>query len=493
MLTTAAPAPGGTEANALVDRFVAAGVVLAVVGTGQAAGTWQSVAAGTGGTAITAVPADPATAYDRLTSTLQARYVVRFAPPAGNDRVQLAVTSAGQRQTAELALPQAASNAAPSSTAPAAEASSPSALLWILVGVVVLVALVAAGALLLRRRRADRAEPDLVPAVVRTSRLPDGPRDPRRRLCPARRRSVAAWSGTCPAAAERASRRCRTLGRRGGGGGSVAAVPDDAVAEPDDDVAAAADDEAPRSRNLPSPRSRNLPSPRCRTMPSPAVEPDAPVAAVPDDPSRGAGRRRPPWSRTTCRPSGAGRPDVPAVAGPPSPRWPDDAARRGGRRTDVPAVADEVPAVRGGGRLCRLPREPELPSPLAGRPVAAAVPEPAAAAAPASRMPCRIPCRGPDAPVAAVPDDATMPGVRVFDVSDPGRPTEITPNADNGDFENPWPPPSRPEVAPAAEPTRGAAGVRRPAPRARGRGRRGRGSRPEPGVVDSGGSRARSR
>ena len=37
VLTTAAPAPGGTEANALVDRFVAAGVVLAVVGTGQAA------------------------------------------------------------------------------------------------------------------------------------------------------------------------------------------------------------------------------------------------------------------------------------------------------------------------------------------------------------------------------------------------------------------------------------------------------------------------
>ena len=103
---------------------MAAGVVLAVVGTGQAAGTWQSVAAGTGGTAITAVPADPATAYDRLTSTLQARYVVRFAPPAGNDRVQLAVTSAGQRQTAELALPQAASNAAPSSTTPAARDAS---------------------------------------------------------------------------------------------------------------------------------------------------------------------------------------------------------------------------------------------------------------------------------------------------------------------------------------------------------------------------------
>ncbi|HYJ75193.1 MAG TPA: hypothetical protein VEV65_06295, partial [Kineosporiaceae bacterium] len=168
VLTTSQPPPVGADAQRLVDRLITAGVVLGVVGTGSAGTSWQDVANGTGGAAVAAVPTDSSSAYDSLLATLQGRYVVRFAPPAGVEQVSLAITSAGQRLTTALAVPGATGSSAAPSTAPspAAEQTSSSVPWGILVGLAVLAVLLVGGVLLLRRR--GRSTDD-GPAPVETS------------------------------------------------------------------------------------------------------------------------------------------------------------------------------------------------------------------------------------------------------------------------------------------------------------------------------------
>jgi hypothetical protein len=157
VLTTSAPAPTGDEAERLVDSLAGAGVVLGVVGTGNAGTSWKDVAAATGGTAVAAAPTDASAAYDGLLAALQGRYLVRFTPPPGTGQVSLAVTSAGQRYRTMLTIPGVAPtpSAAP---APRVSTSSRSPGWWILLGVAALAGLVLVALLLLRRNRASRPD-----------------------------------------------------------------------------------------------------------------------------------------------------------------------------------------------------------------------------------------------------------------------------------------------------------------------------------------------
>ena len=83
VLYTGAPDAGGEPAATVVERMRAAGVVLAVVGSGETASPfWTAVAEGTGGMAVTAGPSGVIGAFDQVTAALGTRYLVTFPAPA---------------------------------------------------------------------------------------------------------------------------------------------------------------------------------------------------------------------------------------------------------------------------------------------------------------------------------------------------------------------------------------------------------------------------
>lgn len=82
VLFTGAPDAGGEAAGSIVDRMRAAGVLCAVVETGDAgSGFWSTVAAGTGGVAVRAAPAEVVAGFDRVASALQRRYLLTIPTP----------------------------------------------------------------------------------------------------------------------------------------------------------------------------------------------------------------------------------------------------------------------------------------------------------------------------------------------------------------------------------------------------------------------------
>ena len=83
VLYTGAPDAGGEPAATVVERMRAAGVVLAVVGSGETASPfWTAVAEGTGGMAVTAGPSGVIGAFDQVTAALGTRYLLTFPAPA---------------------------------------------------------------------------------------------------------------------------------------------------------------------------------------------------------------------------------------------------------------------------------------------------------------------------------------------------------------------------------------------------------------------------
>jgi hypothetical protein len=183
VLTTSGAPPAGEDAERLIDRLVAAGVVLGVVGIDSAGTTWKEVAAATGGTAVAAVPTDSSAAYDGLLEALQGRYLVRFTPPPGAAQVALAITSAGQRYTTQLTIPGPRGKTPAPGAAPAAPVqTSSSAPGWIAAAVAVLVGLVLLSLLVLRRQRrgsgpvsASDAPADVDPAAPEVEATPVDP------------------------------------------------------------------------------------------------------------------------------------------------------------------------------------------------------------------------------------------------------------------------------------------------------------------------------
>jgi hypothetical protein len=133
VLFTGAPDAGGDAATSIVDRMRAAGVLVAVVETGEAgSGFWSAVAAGTGGVAVRAAPTDVVAAFDRVAEALQRRYLLTIPTP---DRLPAAVvvqTDAGD-----------ASLVGQATAAPAPQAAG-----FVAVTGVALVAVLAAAALL---------------------------------------------------------------------------------------------------------------------------------------------------------------------------------------------------------------------------------------------------------------------------------------------------------------------------------------------------------
>jgi hypothetical protein len=93
VLYTAAPDAGGESAADLGERLNAAGVLLAVVTTaadGQAVPQyWATVAADSGGVAVSGRASEVVPAFDRLTAALRTRYVVTTPVP---DRLPATVT-----------------------------------------------------------------------------------------------------------------------------------------------------------------------------------------------------------------------------------------------------------------------------------------------------------------------------------------------------------------------------------------------------------------
>jgi hypothetical protein len=150
VLYTGAPDAGGEPAAAVVERMRSAGVVLAVVeasGPGPPAGAaskfWTTVAAGTGGTALAATPADVIGAFDRAASTLRRYYVVTLPAPADpSGTVLLRVETGSGTLTGQVALERH---------------TTPAALVAVLIGAVIAAVL---GAVILRRRRRRGAKGD---------------------------------------------------------------------------------------------------------------------------------------------------------------------------------------------------------------------------------------------------------------------------------------------------------------------------------------------
>jgi hypothetical protein len=110
VLYTAAPDAGGESAADLGERLNAAGALLAVVTTaadGQAASPyWSTVAAATGGIAVSARASEVVPAFDRLAAALRTRYLLTTPLP---DRLPATVTvrvdAAGGPLTADAVVP----------------------------------------------------------------------------------------------------------------------------------------------------------------------------------------------------------------------------------------------------------------------------------------------------------------------------------------------------------------------------------------------------
>ncbi|HWM57228.1 MAG TPA: vWA domain-containing protein [Pseudonocardia sp.] len=160
VLATGAPDAEGEPASAIVERMRSAGVLLAVVGTegGTPAGAaasefWTTVAAGTGGVAVSAAPGDVLGAFDQVASALGRCYLLTFpAPDPLPATAVVRVETASGPLTSEVAVPSVPS--VPSEP-PARAGGGPGALVAVVVGVVV-AALLAVGIVTLLRARARR-------------------------------------------------------------------------------------------------------------------------------------------------------------------------------------------------------------------------------------------------------------------------------------------------------------------------------------------------
>ncbi len=158
VLYTGAPDAGGEPAATVVERMRAAGVVLAVVGSGETASPfWTAVAEGTGGMAVTAGPSGVIGAFDQVTAALGTRYLLTFPVPA-----QLPATVSVQVDTAGGPLSTEAT-VTPAAPPPGSGGSGP--VVAVVIGGIIAVVLVA-GAVVLVRRRAGGRRPGSVVAPV---------------------------------------------------------------------------------------------------------------------------------------------------------------------------------------------------------------------------------------------------------------------------------------------------------------------------------------
>jgi hypothetical protein len=158
VLYTGAPDAGGEPAATVVERMRAAGVVLAVVGSGETASPfWTAVAGGTGGMAVTAGPSGVIGAFDQVTTALGSRYLLTFPAPARLPAaVAVQVDTAGGPVSTEATVTPAAAPPGSGGTGP---------VVAVVIGGIIAVVLVA-GAVVLVRRRAGGRRPGSVVAPV---------------------------------------------------------------------------------------------------------------------------------------------------------------------------------------------------------------------------------------------------------------------------------------------------------------------------------------
>ena len=165
VLYTGAPDAGGEPAATVVERMRAAGVVLAVVGSGETASPfWTAVAEGTGGMAVTAGPSGVIGAFDQVTAALGTRYLVTFPAPARLPAtVAVQVDTAGGPVSTEATVTPAAAPPGSGGTGP---------VVAVAIGGIIAVVLVAGAVVLVRRRAGGRRNGAVVGPVWSIPPLP---------------------------------------------------------------------------------------------------------------------------------------------------------------------------------------------------------------------------------------------------------------------------------------------------------------------------------
>ena len=172
VLYTGAPDAGGEPAATVVERMRAAGVVLAVVGSGDTASPfWTAVAEGTGGMAVAAGPSGVIGAFDQVTAALGTRYLVTFPVPE-----RLPATVAVQVDTAGGPV---STEATVTSQAPPPGSGGAGPVVVIVIGGIIAVVLVAGAVVLVRRRAGEQRPRSAVGQVWSIPPLPGRPRRPR--------------------------------------------------------------------------------------------------------------------------------------------------------------------------------------------------------------------------------------------------------------------------------------------------------------------------
>jgi hypothetical protein len=165
VLYTGAPDAGDEPAATVVERMRAAGVVLAVVGSGETASPfWTAVAEGTGGMAVTAGPSGVIGAFDQVTAALGSRYLLTFPAPA-----RLPATVAVQVDTAGGPVSTEAT-VTPAALPPGSGGTGP--VVAVAIGGMIAVVLVAGAVVLVRRRAGGRRNGAVVGPVWSIPPLP---------------------------------------------------------------------------------------------------------------------------------------------------------------------------------------------------------------------------------------------------------------------------------------------------------------------------------
>ena len=158
LLYTGAADAGGEPAAALSRTLQAAGVLLAVVATGDDQRYWTEVAGATGGVLVSARGSATLAAFTKVAQLLRERFVLTVGRPATLPATLLVSVRIGTGSTSESVVVPA-DTAGPAPPGPAGSGGgSGSAVPWWVLGVLLVVA-VAAGAVLLARRWARSPEP----------------------------------------------------------------------------------------------------------------------------------------------------------------------------------------------------------------------------------------------------------------------------------------------------------------------------------------------
>ncbi|HEY6748003.1 MAG TPA: hypothetical protein VI357_20095 [Mycobacteriales bacterium] len=302
LLYTGAADAGGEPAAALGRRLADAGVVLAVVATGDDQGYWSAATAATGGVLVSARDGGSLKPFDEVATLLRERFVLTFPRPGPLPAdVRVAVTVGTETTEASAVVPADAATRAPAGSA----GSSGSPVPWWIAGVLLVVATVAGGVYLARRRAARPAPVSGPVAAEPERREAPGP-------APAVRTERAGRAGEAEA---RADEPAAPLPRRVPANGTSAIS----------GAAEAARSETARSETaVPASRSEAA-APPAATRP-PAAGPTAapPTAAPTTAPPTTAPPTTGPASAAhagaagpTAAPPAAGRP---AAAGPPAGR-----------------------------------------------------------------------------------------------------------------------------------------------------------------------------